>query len=156
MSNTTKKGFTLLEVLLVVAAIAILAGIAIFAINPGKQLAELRNGKRQADVSLIVNATSQYLIDGGLSPSSFLPVTDDPICAAHSDAEIALCTTSGCGMNLSMLTDNQKYLVAMPVDPSGGVQNSGYAGYFMWVNSNNRITVCAPKAELGATISVTK
>src|SRR3989344_6623338 len=64
------KGFTLLEILLVVAAIAILAGVVIVAINPGKQLADTRNATRQTDVKTITDAVYQYSFDhGGAFPS---------------------------------------------------------------------------------------
>ena len=63
MKNLNKKGFTLLEILLVVAAIGILAGIVIVAINPGKQLADTRNAQRQVNVNTILNAVYQYSID---------------------------------------------------------------------------------------------
>ena len=55
----SKKGFTLIEVLLVVAIIAILAGIVILAVNPAKQLADTRNAQRRADVNTIINAAYQ-------------------------------------------------------------------------------------------------
>ncbi len=152
-----EAGFTLLEILLVVAAIAILAGIVIFAINPGKQLAELRNGKRRADVNLIMNALYQYTIDNnGATLSDTIPVRDVTVCTEQTDAEISLCATTGCGMNLDYLLTNQKYLVSMPIDPAGGVQSVDYSGYYVWLSTNNRLTVCAPKAELSVDVSVTR
>ena len=68
--KSTKKGFTLLEILLVVAAIAILAGIVIIAINPAKQLGDTRNSQRWVDVNTILNAAWQYGIDNnGVIPA---------------------------------------------------------------------------------------
>lgn len=151
--HRSKKGFTLLEILLVVAAIAILAGIVIVAINPGKQLADTRNSQRRSDVNTILNAIYQYSIDNNGNLPTGIPVS--ATCATPATNEI--CKTGGtCTglVDLTPLTTNQKYVVSMPVDPSGGTTNG--TAYFVAQSSNGRITVCSPSAEQGATISVTR
>lgn len=144
--NSFRKGFTLLEILLVVAAIAILAGIVIVAINPGKQLAETRNAQRRADVTTILNAVYQYAIDtSGTVPPS-ITVTQTEVCKTGG-------TCTGL-IDLSALTLNEKYLTSLPSDPTGASTNGG--GYEIKKSANGRITVVAPDAEQGATISVTR
>jgi type IV pilus assembly protein PilA len=141
----SKKGFTLLEILLVVAAIGILASIVIIAINPGKQLAETRNAKRNADVGQVLNGVYQYLIDEGSIPAS-ITATQTEICVTDG-----ACTGL---IDLSVLTNNEKYLVTMPIDPTGSSTNG--AGYEISKSANGRVTVVAPDAEESATISVTR
>ncbi len=139
-------GFTLLEILLVVAAIAILAGIVILAINPGKQLAETRNAQRNADVNTILNAVYQYAIDNNGTLPSAISTTQTEICA----------TGGSCSgfIDLGVLTTNETYLVAIPNDPTGSSANG--AGYEIYQSSNGRVTVVAPDAEQSATVSVTR
>lgn len=145
IKNARQSGFTLLEILLVVAAIAILAGIVILAINPGKQIADTQNSQRWADVNTILNAVYQYAIDNnGTIPSSI----------TSSSTEI--CHTSSCSglVDLSVLTTDETYLTGIPTDPSGSSTNG--AGYEISQSVNGRVTVNAPDAENGVTISVTR
>lgn len=143
----TKKGFTLLEILLVVAAIAILAGIVIVAINPGKQLGDTKNAQRQTDVNTILNAVYQYAIDNkGTLPAS-VTTTQGEICATGGTCAAPL-------VDLGVLTASEEYLVAIPNDPTGSSANG--AGYEIVKSANGRVTVVAPDAEQGATISVTR
>lgn len=138
-----RKGFTLIEILLVVAAIAILAGIIIIAINPAKQLGDTRNAQRWTDINTILNATYQYYIDNGALPATIL-MTEMPICK----------TGISCagGVDLSVITNSEKYITSIPFDPLTGT-STNQTGYTIYKDWYNRLVVKAPDAENGVVIS---
>jgi prepilin-type N-terminal cleavage/methylation domain-containing protein len=145
LKRKSDKGFTLLEVLLVVAIIAILAGIVILAINPTKQLADARNSQRRVDVNTILNAVYQYAVDTNNIPAT-ITTTATEVCKTGG-------TCTGL-IDLSVLTASEKYVVSMPIAPQCASANG--TCYTIIKTANNRVTVTASNAENGATISVTR
>jgi len=112
-----QKAFTLLEIILVVAAIVILAGIVIIAINPAKQMADFRDSQRTVDIGEINKALTLYQIDHkGIFPVTF-PTDLIEICDTW-DKTFDEVLASDCDgyLNLSFLVPT--YLVAIPRDPS--------------------------------------
>lgn len=152
MFTLHKKGFTLIEVLLVIAILAILASIVIVAINPAKQFASARDAQRQSDVYSILNALHQYALDNEGSFPGDLTTDELEICKTDSLSCAEL-------YDLSELTDDQLYLVSMPQDPQCGATlancSENGTGYFVGLTENGRVIVSAYGAE-EADITVTR
>ena len=151
MRNSLKtKGFTLLEVLLVIAIIGILAAIVIVALNPNKQLGDTRNAQRKSDVNTILNAVYQYDIDNSAMPST-TPLTTKAICRNGGACTDTATSTVYVDLYNALVP---KYVVGIPADPQATSSTS--TGYTISEDANNRVTVSAPNAENGMTITVSR
>jgi prepilin-type N-terminal cleavage/methylation domain-containing protein len=120
--NKQNKGFTLLELLLVIAAIGILAAIVLVAINPNRQLAQARNLVRQSDINTIQKALEQYLIDNGKYPNS-LSSTPGYICNTGTEQTGG---STNCSGRIDLRELVPTYLAAIPKDPQSTGTNTGY------------------------------
>jgi len=59
----SKKGFTLVELLIVIAIIAVLAAAVVIVLNPAELLAQARDGQRSSDMKTVGDAVSLFVID---------------------------------------------------------------------------------------------
>ncbi len=143
-----RKAFTLVELLLVIAIIAMLMFITITAISPDKQLGSARNAARRQDTNSIVNAVYQYVIDKNPMPSTIPTTSFKEICKTGKRG--SQCNN---GVDLSVLTGS--YLVTIPIDPQKPETATG-TNYWIQSNGLNRITVLAPGAEGGEVIFMTR
>lgn len=139
--RSNQNGFTLLEVLIVVAIIAILAGIVILAINPTKQLGAARNAKRQADLNTLVNAVYQYAIDNNGTMPPSLATTTKGICFDVVDATNCP-TASNINLSADLVGATAKYLASMPCDPTATCTTTNNTKYTIIKDpTTGRITV---------------
>ncbi len=147
-----RKGFTLLEILLVIGIIAVLAGVVIVAINPGRQLAQARNLERKSDLKQIDSALTQYYIDNNEYPASLISVSSlTEICdtgASTSSSELTATCSGASLIDLSELVPT--YLTAIPRDPSA--TTTDHAGYKI-IKTGKKIGLSAP-AELSQVITI--
>jgi prepilin-type N-terminal cleavage/methylation domain-containing protein len=113
------KGFTIVELLVVIVVIAILATVTIVAFN-GVQ-ARARDSQRMSDITAIDKAIKLYIVDNGHAPdfSGACPVTGGPDSGCFAN-DIAGLGPNGSPYSWSKLeTELSPYIKKLPVDPCG-------------------------------------
>lgn len=128
------KGFTLIEILVVIGIIALLATIVIIAINPARQFAQARNTQRVANLNTILNAIGQNMADNkGVWTCG----------SVYFKASNASTTIGTGGSDLNCLVPT--YIASgIPTDPTGGTSSN--TGYTISTTTANTVMVCAANA----------
>lgn len=153
MSKVSKRqeGFTLIEILVVVALIAILAAITIVAMNPAKNFADTRNATRSSDVNAIINAVTQYTSESGNSIADLGTISDN--CATPTCIGTFVATPPAVGSCVDLgATLVDEWIVAIPEDPTSG--NAENTGYTICRTTSGRVQIDAATPENNKVISV--
>lgn len=151
MKKKFVKGFTLIELIIVIAVIALLAAATFVAINPAKRVGDAQDAQRWQDVTAIADAYQAYLADyAGTAPTTTLPYaagvtlmitsstpgtgnTNPANCIASQAANSA-----GKYIDLSALVTGG-YIGQIPLNPS--YTSTMSTGYYMMRESSGRLIV---------------
>ncbi|MDQ5893663.1 MAG: type pilus assembly protein PilA [Patescibacteria group bacterium] len=145
------KGFTLIEILVVIGIIAVLAAVVLVAINPARQFKLARDSQRVSNVTAILNAVGQNMAEnkgilqcgGGVTA---LPSAPTVMSSNSGEYDVYTCIVPN-------------YISAIPFDPSDTLAKFDSPGsyntrYSISQDSDGRITVSG-NGEI-STISVTR
>jgi len=94
MKNTLSKGFTLVELLIVIALLGVIATIVIAAINPIEQANRAADSGMKADSSQIVSALQRYYTTHSQFPWNIggaLEVDDELAFISADDVSVGIC-----------------------------------------------------------------
>jgi type IV pilus assembly protein PilA len=147
-----KRGFTLIEILVVIGIVAVLAAVVLIAINPARQFKLARDSQRLSNITAILNAIGQVMAEnkGRFMCSGteiIIPTGSTMISSNVGEVNIGSCLAPD-------------YISLLPLDPSR--PDAHYAGpsdyitgYSIFKDALGRITVTA-EGEISSPISVTR
>lgn len=149
IKNIMKRGFTLIELIIVIAIIAILASAIFVAVDPARRLHESRNAKRWSDVTTLVEGVVKYQTDNegdhytelqGLTGTQYYMIGT---CVSGASGE---CTDQAVTSVCVDLTDiGANYLGAIPKDPRTGTD--AMTDYYINISPEDTVTIGACEAE---------
>lgn len=147
-----KRGFTLIEILVVIGIIAVLAAVVLVAINPSRQFKLARDTQRISNVNALLNTISQNIAEHhgiftcGTSPMT-LPNVPTVVKSGGSGVDIASCVVPA-------------YISVLPFDPSATGAHFASAidydtQYVVYQDAEGRVTASST-GEITPSISVTR
>jgi prepilin-type N-terminal cleavage/methylation domain-containing protein len=137
----TKKGFTLLELLIVIGILAILSTTIVLVINPAELLRKARDSQRISDLNTVKTAIAYYVTETG-SPSigslySSQTYSDLAAVKCHAsadDAPAVAYTTDGNGwipINFDGMTGGSP-IGSLPADPNQTAIDAEPGRYYVY------------------------
>ena len=120
-----KKGFTLLELLIVIGILAILSTTMILVINPAEILKKARDSQRISDLNTLKSAIAYYITSTsspsiGLSTQTYASNVPNVNCGRTTASTSTLLTVDGSGwipINFNSLTGGSP-IASLPQDPN--------------------------------------
>lgn len=167
LSVNTSLGFTLIELLVVVTIITILAVAVYSALNPAQRIRDTRDARRAQDVSEILSAIHQSIVDDkGTLPTNLAAMANDAEqqlgtgntteCGA-SVGNYCSGLTTGCVNLMSGAENLTNYIDSIPIDPiAGSTATSVKTGYSVKKGSNGVITIKACYTDSSSVIKVSR
>lgn len=144
---------TLIEIIVVLALLAIVGGAVLIRMNPFGEVAAARNMQRELHLQALMNAIRQNISDTPTGTftctAGTIPTSARKMASGGGDYNIGPCLIPA-------------YLSSLPFDMRGAgahyTSPQDYdTGYFIVRNaSTSQITLTAPSAELGKVISLTR
>ena len=150
------KGFTLIELIIVVAILGLLAASLFVAIDPAKRLGDARDARRYSEVTSILNAILQYTVDNttlptavaSMTPGAYYEIGNGTTGVTTGNAtQFGDCTELTTGETIYGKVDlfsalSDRYLATIPLDPLI-TNNASGTDYYIRKSTNNRILVGA-------------
>lgn len=163
-----KKGFTLVELLVVIGIIVLLFAVTLIAIDPAKRLRQARDAVRNQDVRDLLEAVQEFIVDNdGDTPTGLDAIDEDDggewrqvigdggVGGCSGDVGTVCTNASTEDDCLTMEADLEPtYFSEIPQDPDGGAEDSTM--YYIDLNDNGRFQIGACNPEQAAAISVTR
>lgn len=146
------KGFTLIEILVVIGIIGVLATVVLVAVNPARQFKQARDSQRVANVNTILNALGQNISDH----QGVLHCGGGPLGIPNSPVLMA---TEQDGLDIADCLIPE-YLPKLPHDPYPErghytTEDDYNTGYFISSDPLGRLTIAAT-GEIQENISVSR
>jgi len=155
--HSKKSAFTLIELIIVIAIVAILAAAVFVAIDPARRLHEARNAVRASDTATVLEAVKKYQADNGgthystvdaITDDSYVLIgttlNDDGLCAEEVTSA-AVCanvaTAAGTADCVDLSSIGATYLSSIPNDPQNGTDAD--TQYYIFKGAANDIKVGA-------------
>ncbi len=160
------RGFTLVELLIVIAIIAILASVVFVALDPLTRFREARDSRRWADISSLVNAVKVDQVDnGGSYLTAIANMTSGTVymigtATTGCDDQNTYCDTAvtsdtACVDTTGLVTEG--YLGSVPISPNGaGSWTASITGYTLQRSSSGIITARSCESENTTEISLSR